>query len=178
MSSTGGLDDLRIVPAQSEDVFRYIDLMEEVAEWLEGRGIQQWRAGNFRRSVDYYSGSIQKQEVHLAFIRDQLAGTLRILLREPIVWPEVAVGDGVYVHSLAVRRLWAGLGLGLRMLEWAGKQAVLMGGNYVRLDCMADNEFLPLYYERAGFRERGEIEARYPEPVGTLRLRRYEKRVG
>jgi ribosomal protein S18 acetylase RimI-like enzyme len=53
-----------------------------------------------------------------------------------------------------------------------------MGGNYVRLDCMADNEFLPLYYERAGFRERGEIEARYPEPVGTLRLRRYEKRVG
>jgi GNAT superfamily N-acetyltransferase len=178
MSVPGGIDGLRIVPAQSEDLARYIDLMEEIAEWLEERGIKQWRIGSFRRSIDYYTGSIERQEVYLAFIQDHLAGTLRILLREPIVWPEVADEDGVYVHSLAVRRLWAGRGLGMRMLEWAEKQAELMGRSHVRLDCVADNEFLPLYYERVGFRERGEIDANYPEPVGTLRLLRFEKRVG
>lgn len=178
MSSSGGIDGLRIVPAQSEDLAQYIDLMEEVAEWLEERGIKQWQVGNFRRSIDYYTGSIQKQEVYLAFIQDHLAGTLRILLRELTVWPDVADEDGVYVHSLAVRRQWAGHGLGMRMLEWAEKQAALMGRRHVRLDCVANNEFLPLYYERAGFRERGEIDATYPEPIGTLRLRRFEKCVG
>jgi len=106
-----------------------------------------------------------------------LAGTLRVLLREPVVWPEAA-DDGVYVHSLAVRRVWAGQGLGLRLLEWAGNRAVFIDRSYVRLDCVANNEFLRRYYEQAGFAERGEIEARYPEPVGTLRLQRYEKRVG
>jgi ribosomal protein S18 acetylase RimI-like enzyme len=152
--------------------------MEEIAEWLEKRSIKQWRAGSFRLSVDYYAGSIQRQEVQLAFLGDALVGTLRILLQEPTVWPEVADEAGVYVNSLAVRRMWAGRGLGLRMLRWAGKRAVLMDRSYVRLDCVANNEFLRRYYEQAGFAERGEIEARYPEPVGTLHLRRYEKRAG
>lgn len=169
--------DLRIVSAHSRDLVQYIDVMEEIAEWLERRGIKQWRAGSFRLSVNYYADSIQRQEVHLAFIGDQLVGTLRVLLREPIVWPEVADEDGVYVHSLAVRREWAGHGMGHRMLEWAGNRAAFIGRSYVRLDCVTNNEFLRRYYEQAGFAERGEIDARFPEPVGTIRLQRYEKRV-
>jgi hypothetical protein len=47
----------------------------------------------------------------------------------------------------------------------------------VRLDCMADNQLLGGYYVQAGFEERGEIDAPFPGPVGTLRLRRYAKRV-
>jgi ribosomal protein S18 acetylase RimI-like enzyme len=170
--------DLCIAPARSEDLARYIDMMEEIAGWLQSRGITQWRAGSFRLSLDYYADSIERQEVQLAYIGHDLIGTVRLLLQEPIVWPEMAGNDGVYVHSLAVRREWAGQGLGLRMLEWAGNRAALIERSYVRLDCMADNEFLRRYYEQAGFEGRGEIKARYPEPVGTLRLRRYEKRVG
>jgi ribosomal protein S18 acetylase RimI-like enzyme len=154
----------------------YIELMEEIAEWLEGRGVNQWRAGSFRLSIDYYADSIRQQEVHLAYLGSQLVGTLRVLLRESIVWPEVIEEDGVYVHSLAVRRAWAGHALGRRLLEWAGERAAFMDRSYVRLDCVAGNEFLRRYYEHAGFQERGEIEARYPEPVGTLRLQRFEKR--
>jgi len=151
--------------------------MEEIAEWLESRGIQQWRAGRFRLAADYYAHSIQQQEVYLVFIDGQLAGAARLLSREPIVWPEVVDDEGLYVSNLAVRRLWAGQGLGLRMLEWAADRAATMEKSYVRLDCFADNAFLCRYYEQAGFTDRGEIEARFPEPVGTLRLRRYEKSV-
>jgi hypothetical protein len=42
---------------------------------------------------------------------------------------------------------------------------------------VADNHFLREYYEHAGFEERGEIEAAFPAPVGTLRMRRYQKSV-
>lgn len=167
----------RIVSARSEDLGRYIDLLEEVADRLEARGIKQWRSGNFRLSAAYYAQSIELDEVQLAFIGDELVGTLRLLLRERIVWPEVVDDDAVYVYNLAVRRTWASKRLGSQLLEWAEDRAGALGRTYVRLDCMADNQFLRGYYLQAGFEERGEIDAPFPAPVGTLRLRRYEKRV-
>jgi ribosomal protein S18 acetylase RimI-like enzyme len=170
-------EPLTIMAARSADLGRYLDLLEEVAGWLETRGIVQWPRGNFRRSADYYAQSIAQQEVQLAFIADELVGTLRVLLREPIVWPDVVEDDAIYVYNLAVRRTWAELGLGRRILDWAGARAASLGRQYVRLDCVTDNGFLRDYYTQAGFEERGEIDARFPPPVGALRLRRYEKRV-
>jgi ribosomal protein S18 acetylase RimI-like enzyme len=170
-------DAITIVSAQPDDLERYLDLLEEVAAWLETRGIRQWPRGNFRGSADYYSQSITQQEVQLAFIGDELVGTLRVLLSEPIVWPEVAEEDAIYVYNLAVRRAWAELGLGRRLLDWAGARAASLGRKHVRLDCVMDNDFLRDYYTQAGFEERGEIEAQFPPPVGALRLRRYERRL-
>lgn len=171
------MTELRIVAAQDNDLRRYIDLLEEVAAWLERRGIKQWHLGNFRLSADYYAESIRLEEVQLAFVGEEMVGTLRLLLREPVVWPEVVEDDAVYVYNLAVRRAWADQRLGGRMLDWAASRAASLGREWVRLDCVSDNNFLRDYYTRAGFEERGEIEALFPAPVGTLRLRRYEKRV-
>ncbi len=52
-----------------------------------------------------------------------------------------------------------------------------MGKVFVHLDCVTDNRFLPQYYAEAGFLARGEVEARYPDPFGTMRLQLWESRV-
>jgi hypothetical protein len=83
-SEARGHEALRITSAQADDVGRYIDLLEEVADWLARRGISQWRPGSFRLSADYYAESIRQGEVQLAFCGQALVGTLRLLLREPI----------------------------------------------------------------------------------------------
>lgn len=166
-----------IVPAQPNDLRRYIDLLEDVADWLETRDIKQWRPGSFRMSADFYAGSIERGEVQLAFVGDELVGGLRLLLREHIVWPEVIDEDAVYVFNLAVKRAWAARGLGAQMLEWASARAAALGRPFVRLDCVADNRFLADYYAAAGFQERGVVDAAYPGPIATLRLRRFEKRL-
>src|SRR5262245_17362754 len=171
------METLTIVSAQSDDLTRYLDLLEGIADWLESRGIRQWPRGSFRLSAGYYAQSIAQQEVQLAFIGDELVGTLRILLREPIVWPEIVEEDAIYVYNLAIKRGRAELGLGGRLLDWACLRAASLGRRYVRLDCLADNDFLRAYYMRAGFGDRGAIEAHFPPPVGALRLRRFEKRV-
>ena len=168
---------LNIVSARTEDLGRYLDLLEAVAAWLDARGIKQWSPGNVRLSAEYYAQSIKRDEVQLAFVGDELVGTLRLLLHEPLVWPDVVADDAVYVYNLAVKRAWADRGFGSRLLEWAGQRAASLGKTCVRLDCLADNEFLRAYYRQAGFDERGEIDAPFPAPVGTLRLRRYEKRI-
>lgn len=171
------MTELRMIAAQNDDLDRFIDLLEEVADWLNARGINQWRAGSFRLSRDYYATSIKQGEVQLAFLDNILVGTFRVLLHEPIVWPDVIGDDAVYVYNLAVKRAWAKRQLGLRMLEWTAARAASLGRRYVRLDCMSDNCFLRDYYRQAGFAERGEIDARFPEPIGTLRLLRYEKQI-
>lgn len=166
---------LRVVTAERDDLDRYIDLLEELADWLESRGIVQWPRGRVRKSSAYYAESIARHEVHLAFVGDDLAGTLRVLMDDPVVWPEYPQGEAIYIYNLAVRRAWAGGRLGARLIEWAGQRAADLGRRFVRLDCIPTNAFLCDYYERLGFTTCGEIDARYPEPVGLARYRRFEK---
>ena len=169
--------ELRVVAAERDDLRRYIDLLEELADWLESRGIRQSPRGRVALSSAYFAGSIARQEVHLAFMGGRLAGTLRVLMDDPIVWPEFTSGDAVYVYNLGVRRTWAGCGIGGRLLEWAASRATGLGRRFLRLDCRSDNAFLRRYYEEKGFIERGEVDAHYPDPVGLERLCRYEKTV-
>jgi ribosomal protein S18 acetylase RimI-like enzyme len=164
-----------MVPARSEDLGRYLDLLEEVAVWLEARGISQWPAGQFRLSADSYAESIRQEEVQLALVGDALVGALQLLLRERMVWAEAAEDDAVYVFSLAVRRAWAKHEVGRQMLDWAGDRATTLGRRYIRLDCEADNQFLRAYYESAGFEDRGEFRLPGQPARGTRRLRRYQK---
>jgi len=166
-----------MITAQDGDLDRFIDLLEDVADWLEARGINQWRPGDFRLSTDFYAASIRQGEVQFAFVDEELVGVLRLILREPIVWPDVIEDDAVYVYNLAVRRAWAHRQLGRRILEWTADRAACLGRSCIRLDCTSDNVFLREYYRRAGFAERGEIDARFPEPIGTLRLLRFEKHI-
>ena len=53
------MTELRIVSAKGGDLACYIDLLEEVADWLEANGIEQWPSGSFRVSADYYVESIR-----------------------------------------------------------------------------------------------------------------------
>ena len=167
----------RVVRAEPDDLNRYLDLLEALADWLHSRGIEQWPRGRARNGHAYYAASIEKQEVHLAFDGDALVGALRLLMRDGIVWPEVKEDDALYLYNLAVTRTAAGKGLGRWLLDWAERQVADAGRKYLRLDCVPTNMFLRTYYEDAGFSARGEVDAIYPEPVGLWRLRRYEKKV-
>ena len=170
------LSDLRVVAASPDDLSRYLDLLEELADWLHSRGINQWPPGRARAGADYYAASITRGEVHLALVGDELAGAFRLLERDPIVWPEMTGDDALYLYNLAVSRAWSGKGIGHRLLAWSEQRTLEAGRAYLRLDCFPENAFLRRYYEEAGFVARGEVNAVYPV-VGAMHLRRYEKQV-
>lgn len=170
-------DRLQIARARRSDLDAYIDLLEEIAEWLAARGIRQYLPGTFRASRAYFAESIRRGEVHWAFVDDTMVGAVRLLNEDAVVWPEVPEGESVYVYNLVVRRDRARRELGVRILDWAERETQAMGRIFLRLDCYADNAFLRRYYANAGFLACGEVDARYPAPVGTIRLQRYEKRV-
>lgn len=164
--------DLRVVAANPEDLETYVDLLEEVAEWLESRGMGMVRPGTYRRFADYYASSIAAQEVYVAFIDNNLVGSFRLIEDGGTVWPD-AGDDALYLENLVVRRTWSGQGIGRRLLLMAEHHASHTGKSYLRLDCFANNSVLRRYYENAGYSSCGEIDADYP--FGKLRLHRYQK---
>ena len=94
--------------------------------------------------------------MYLAALEGRTFGTLALQWSDEEVWG-YAPGDAGYVHGLAIRRDFAGLGLGRELLRWAEDRAALSGKRYLRLDCVAKNRRLNEYYERAGFRCRGRV---------------------
>ena len=114
---------------------------------------------------------IGRGEMYLARLAGQTFGTFALQWSDEEVWGDV-LGDAGYVHGLAIRRGFAGRGLGRELLRWAEEHVALSGQSYLRLDCRADNRDLNEYYERAGFCCRGQAR------VWGFEVNLYEKGVG
>lgn len=162
---------LTIVPAQPSELETVLDILEEGAQWLTSRGIDQWPPGAFRgRRLQSIVDHLSVGEVYLAKVDGEAIGTLRLQWSDKPTWGEMP-DDAGYVHALAVRRAFAGMGVGRQLLQWAEDTAAANGKHYLRLDCTAENPALRSYYEQAGFTYRGDIEGNgwkaslYEKPV-------------
>jgi protein-tyrosine phosphatase len=159
---------LIIVRATVADATTILALHEEAARWLVARGIQQWLPGDF--AMEPLVAQIGRGEAYLARIGGEPVGTFTLQWADPRIWGEQP-DDAGYVHGLAVRRTYAGRGLGRVLLDSAGQMAAATGKTYLRLDCMTENPALRAYYEAAGFAHRGDVRGK------TWSASRYEKRV-
>jgi ribosomal protein S18 acetylase RimI-like enzyme len=139
--------------AEAEDLDTVVEILSEAARWLLERGIRQWPEPFPRDRVE---GLLDRGEFYLARLDGEPAATFALLSSDPEFWGEQPP-DAAYLHALAVRRAYAGRGLGERVLKWAMARAAADGRTYLRLDCMSDNETLRKYYERLGFEPRGEV---------------------
>ena len=164
--------ELSVVLARTTDFESYMSLLEEIAEWLDSRGLAPVPPGTYRQFADYYAASIAAGEVYLGLIGASLVGSFRLVYEDRIAWPD-ADDDALYIQNLVVRRAWRGLALGRQLLLWAEQQVPRGSKRHIRLDCLATNTVLRKYYEDSGYEECGEIDARYP--FGVLRLQRYQK---
>jgi GNAT superfamily N-acetyltransferase len=161
----GGLEVWR---AGREDVDEIVDVLSEAARWLLGRGIRQWPDPFPRERV---AALVERGDFYLARLDGTAVATLALLWSDPTFWGE-RQADAGYVHALAVRRAWAGRGLGARLLVWADARVAAAGREYLRLDCLAGNAELRRYYERLGFEPRGEVA------VDDFTSALYERRCG
>jgi len=139
------VSDLEVRRAEPADVDVIVAILSEAARWLLGRGIRQWPHPFVCRG-DFYVARIAGEPV----------ATLALLWSDPTFWGEQP-DDAGYVHALAVRRSQAGRGLGACLLDWAEAEVVANGGEFLRLDCLAENQALRRYYEVQGFEPRGEV---------------------
>jgi len=145
-------DEIRVVQARASDLDTVLSILEEAAQWLVSRGIDQWQPGSFSRQR--IADRIERGEMYLAELGGRPVGTLALQWSDEEIWGNV-FKDAGYVHGIAIRREYAGKGLGLELLRWAENRVASSGKKYLRLDCTAGNQTLNESYERAGFARRG-----------------------
>jgi GNAT superfamily N-acetyltransferase len=163
-------------PAAPEDVDAVVDVLAEVSAWLRTMGIRQWPD---RFAVDFFDGYVRRGELYVATIGDGtgIVGTVTLQWSDPPFWGERQ--DAGFVHRLAVRRSYAGLGRTL--LDWAEQKAVERGRSFLCLDTLSSNARLRRYYEDIGFRSVGEINGPADHPtdpaLGAWSAALYEKAI-
>ncbi|GAB3764083.1 GNAT family N-acetyltransferase [Microlunatus parietis] len=126
-----------------------VAILDEAARWLRGRGIRQWPE---RFAPDLVRPAVEAGETWLVRVGDRSAATVTVDAADPI-WQD-RPSAARYVHRMAVRRGYGGLGT--RILSWVDELARAAGCEFVRLDCVADNPGLVKYYLERGFVPRGE----------------------
>ena len=159
---------MKIRRAQEDDLGDLLDLLNQAAEWLLSRGIEQWFTPF---PTEYVLPALKRGETFLARCGGELAGTIT-LMHSYSYWPG-SPPDALYIRRVAISRRFTGLG---RMLmAWSEQQAIDEGKAYLRLDCYSGNQALRKYYEGLGFEHHSDIEVTAPR--GTYDCSLYEKRV-
>jgi GNAT superfamily N-acetyltransferase len=138
------LDDVPVVAA----------MLDEATAFVRTKGRDQWRVPYPQEKL---RASVTDGSLYLVDVDGEPAATFTLLLDDPKFWGE-RPPDAVYLHKLAVRRAFAGRGLGARIVEWVGEEAARVGRAFVRLDCQRDLPGIREYYERLGFELREEVE--------------------
>jgi GNAT superfamily N-acetyltransferase len=90
-------------------------------------------------------------ETYLALVDDMPAGTISLDTSGEPFWSPQEAQSSLFIHRLAVVRAHAGRGLGKALLDFARSEAERRGCNWLRLDCVGDNESLKTYYKHEGF---------------------------
>jgi GNAT superfamily N-acetyltransferase len=160
---------IKIRPAAPLEAAVVAGILNEVAAWLRESGQPMWKADELdpgRIAADVKAGLF-----YIAEVSGDAAGTMKFELEDPDFWPDMSRDDACYVHRLAVRRPYAGLGLSAALLGFAAQRTEELGRAFLRLDCESSRARLRALYESFGFAYHSDRQ------VGPYHVSRYEYRV-
>jgi ribosomal protein S18 acetylase RimI-like enzyme len=158
---------LRFRAAARSDLSEVIATLAEASRWEMEKGFPHPWPIPFPE--DRLRPALERGEIYLvADDRGRTAGTVTLQWDDLPFWGP-RPPDAGYVHRLAVRREFAGRGIGGQMLLWAEREIRARDRRFVRLDCLRDAVRLHEFYRSYGFRWIGEVT------VGGLDCTLFEK---
>ena len=151
--------DLAFRQARPADLPQIVSVLSEAAQWAKSRGVARWWSVPFPE--EWVRRGIDRGEVIIVEQGARFVGTLTLRREDEMMWGEQPPVAG-YVHRIAIRREFAGQGLGGCILDWAEAEVRRWGRSKLRLDVLATNESLLRYYRSRGFREVGRTQGNVP----------------
>jgi ribosomal protein S18 acetylase RimI-like enzyme len=147
--------NIEILPATLETRHQFASILNEANTWQKARGSEGWSAPF---DDAWMLPRIERGELFLVHMENEPVSAFRILYADRPFWGDREVGDSIYLHSFAVRRDKAGLGIGNAVIEMVASMGRKRGLAKIRLDCFLANSGLISFYERNGFKSVGRIE--------------------
>lgn len=147
---------LHVRPATISDQKMILYLIGEAADWLRGKGTDQWASPwpNERERDERVSRGLRDHRTWM--VEDDGIPVATISCKPDAnrdLWTESEQTDlAVYVSRLVVSRSYAGQGIGTELIDWAGSWArQIYGARWIRIDVWTTNIALHSYYQERGF---------------------------
>lgn len=130
-------------------------LLKETALWLKSKGSLQWNGILEGKDNHDTASAIDRGEVFYGTLDNELVGMF-ILWEHQSEWDAALWGtdqgnDFYYLHRLNIKREKAGMGIPQMMINAAKDYAEKKQKRALRLDCIAENEFLNRMYRNENF---------------------------
>lgn len=140
-----------------------LSLLKEAAVWLQSKNTQQWSfwINPPKGKIDWIKEGFENEEFYFVYQNNEiLLGMFRLMYFDEQYWGERPdrFDKAAYVHSLTIKREFAGQALGALFLQKIEDKLRSEGIFKFRLDCMQSNIGLCNYYERQGFTKVGEVQ--------------------
>ncbi len=165
---------MNILPAYSHELPIIYQLLQESAEWLQSKNLNQWSIWlNPSTAPTYLRDWIEKSMSNgeFFFVKNEentnknpensnipfsnVLGMYRLMYKDEMFWENAQENAG-YIHSFVVRRHHKGQNLGTKMLQYIENTLKNNEIYLLRLDCNGQNTALCNYYEAQGFVKVGE----------------------
>jgi len=142
--------DVCIRHATEADTGVIEEIMLDVVTWMDTTGRHQWPAEE--STWDYLKNRFKAEDFHTGFVEGEGACCCVIIDHDPNFWPDVPLGESLYLHKVAVKRKFAGEGYCDAMLDYAKDMARERGIKTLRLDAHQSRTKVRAIYERNGFK--------------------------
>ena len=128
-----------------------LNLLKEVASWLQKNDINQWGFLLEGGEDEEIRQAIIDNATYVACRDDEILATFTLYSQQSEwdqhIWGQEENPEVLYLHRLAVRPQHMKNGIGKDILSWIDENL----SKTIRLDCVAHNPKLCMYYEENGF---------------------------
>lgn len=163
-------DGLEIKIAVIEDSSAIIKILKQLAQWMKENDINQWRYLLDGGDDEEIKQAIINHETYIVLKDKDIIATFSLSSKQSEwdrqLWGSDTKLSSLYLHRLAIIPAYMKKGIGKSILMWI--QENVSDKELLKLDCVADNVKLNIFYKSNGFKFIGETDGHS----------KYQKRIG
>lgn len=145
-----------IILATDEDIIEFHKIIMSRCKWLEEKNINQWKITSYPIKYDINYFMEQRNNLYIIKKEKKVCGGMLLKTNDEEYWYDSNEVNAYYIHHLATKI--GTKGLGKELIKFAINKSKKDNKNYLRLDCVAQNDKLNEYYKQLGFEYNGKIE--------------------
>ena len=148
--------NITIKQATEADIPIIEDILAGAVAWMDDIGQHQWEYKNVKWAAISQFYGCSPTDFYIAFADrqsgdGQSAACMALFDHDPDQWPDIAPGESLYLHKVAVRRAFAGQGVSQALINFAKDEAKRRGIATLRLDTHMGRHKVRAVYEKQGF---------------------------
>ena len=134
------LENISLQRAKINELSLALSLLKEAALWLQNKNTEQWSfwINPPKEKIDWIREGFDNKEFYFVYHEEILLGMFRLLYFDEQYWGKRSdrFDEAAYVHSLTIKRKFAGQGFGALFLRVIENKLRAEGIFKFRLDCM------------------------------------------